>query len=121
MDEKIKKILHFLEKKNFVDAETICSEVYEQYSNNPEYLNIYAVILFQLKKYNDAINKWKKAILLNNNFFNAYENLGSAYLELKKYHDAILNFNQAIKINPKSFKVFRKTKGSYVPEPFCIP
>ena len=29
MDEKIKKILHFLEKKKFVDAETICSEVYE--------------------------------------------------------------------------------------------
>ena len=106
MDEQIKKILHFLEKKNFVDAETICSEVYEQYSNNPEYLNIYAVILFELKKYNDAINKWKKAIFLNSNFFNAYENLGSAYLELKKYRDAISNYNQAIKINSKSFKVF---------------
>ncbi len=111
MDEKIKKILNFLEKKNFVDAEIICSEVYEQYANNPEYLNIYAVILFQLKKYNDAINKWKKAIFLNSNFFNAYENLGGAYLELRKYSDAISNYNQAIRINSKSFKVFN-SKGN---------
>ncbi|MFL2879204.1 MAG: tetratricopeptide repeat protein [Candidatus Pelagibacter sp.] len=63
MDPKINTILRFIKEKKLKDAEEKCVEILHKYHNNPEFLNIFAIILFQLKKYNDAINKWKKAIL----------------------------------------------------------
>ena len=65
MDPKINTILRFIKEKKFKDAEEKCIEILHKYHNNPEFLNIFAIILFQLKKYDDAISKWKKSILLS--------------------------------------------------------
>ena len=91
-------------KKNFSnEAKSKCLEIENSYKNNPEFQNIFAVILFELKDYNHSIEKWKKAIDLNSNYFQAYENLANALLNLKKYVDALEYFNKAIKIKSKSF------------------
>ena len=83
-----------------------CIEIQNLYENNPEFLNIFAVILFELKEYNHSIEKWKKAIGLNSNYFRAYENLANAFLNLKKYHDALEYFNKAIEVNPEAFQIY---------------
>ena len=106
MDKKITNIINLLKKRNFSEAKLKCIEVQNLYNNNPEFLNIFAVILFELKEYNYSIEKWKKAIDLNSNYFRAYENLANAFLNLKKYNDALEYFNKAIKINPEAFHVY---------------
>ena len=106
MNIKITNIINLFKKKNFVEAKLKCIEIQNVYKNNPEFLNIFAVILFELKEYNHSIEKWKKAINLNSNYFQASENLANAFLKLKKYHDALEYFNKAIKINPKAFQVY---------------
>ncbi len=106
MNIKITNIINLFKKKNFVEAKSKCIEIQNLYKNNPEFLNIFAVILFELKEYNHSIEKWKKAINLNSNYFQASENLANAFLKLKKYHDALEYFNKAININPKAFQVY---------------
>ena len=106
MNIKITNIINLFKKKNFVEAKSKCIEIQNLYKNNPEFLNIFAVILFELKEYNHSIEKWKEAINLNSNYFQASENLANAFLKLKKYHDALEYFNKAININPKAFQVY---------------
>ena len=106
MDTKIANILSLLQKRNFSEAKLKCIEVENLYINNPEFQNIFAVILFELKEFNHSIEKWKKAIDLNSNYFQAYNNLANAFLNLKKYDEALENFNRAIKINQNDFQVY---------------
>ncbi len=106
MDTKIANILSLLQKKNFSEAKLKCLEVENSYINNPEFQNIFAVILFELKEYSNSIVKWKKAIDLNSNYFQAYNNLANAFLSLKKYEEALENFYKAIKLNPKDFQAY---------------
>ncbi len=106
MNIKITNIINLFKKKNFVEAKLKCIEIQNLYKNNSEFLNIFAAILFELKEYNHSIEKWKKAINLNSNYFQASENLANAFLKLKKYHDALEYFNKAININPKAFQVY---------------
>ena len=106
MNTKIANILSLLKSRNFSEAKYKCLEIEKTYNNNPEFQNIFAVILYELKDYNQSIEKWKKAIDLNSNYFQAYDNLANALLNLKKYADALEYFNKAVKINPKAFKVY---------------
>ena len=106
MDIKIANIINLFQKRNFNEAKLKCIEIQNAYENNPEFLNIFAVILFELKEYNYSIEKWKKAIGLNSNYFRAYENLANAFLNLKKYHDALEYFNKAIEVNPEAFQIY---------------
>ena len=53
-----------------------------------EFFNIFAIILFQLKEYQEAINGWQKAVSINKKYFHAYNNLANALLSLNNYEDA---------------------------------
>ena len=65
MKNEIEEILNLLKKKNLIEAEKKCKKLLEIADKNFEFLNLYAVILFQLKKYDDSILKWQKAIEIN--------------------------------------------------------
>ena len=71
---------------------------------NHDMHNIYAVILFQLKKYDDAIFEWEKAISLKPNYHFGYNNLGNAFLLKNDLNQALKNYNKAIEINPKYYE-----------------
>ncbi len=50
-----------------------------------------------LKKYNESIQFFDKAIAINPNYFSAYQNKGNA---LKKFEEAIKCYNKIIEIKP---------------------
>ena len=106
MNSEIGIIFNLIKKGNFFDAKTKCLEIINENNNNSEFFNIFAIILFQLKEYEESISKWKKAIELNPKYFFAYNNLGNAFLKLKKYDQALINFNKAIEIKPDYFEAF---------------
>ena len=58
MDTKIANIISLLRSRNFSEAKSKCSEIENSYINNPEFQNIFAVILFELKDYSKSIEKW---------------------------------------------------------------
>ena len=106
MNSEIGIILNLIKKGNFFDAKNKCLEIINENNNNSEFFNIFAIILFQLKEYEESISKWKKAIELNPKYFFAYNNLGNAFLKLKKNDQALINFNKAIEIKPDYFEAF---------------
>jgi len=63
-----------------------------------------ARILFEQKKYDEAIVEYKAAITDNPRFDNAYVECADAYLLMKDLENAGLCLRSAIKINPKNAK-----------------
>jgi tetratricopeptide (TPR) repeat protein len=53
-----------------------------------------------LKKYNESIQFFDKAIAINPNYFSAYQNKGNALRNLKKFEEAIKCYNKIIEIKP---------------------
>ena len=60
MDPKISKILDLVKAKQLNLAEKECLKLIEENKKNYEFYNIYAIVCFQLEKYNYAIKNWQK-------------------------------------------------------------
>lgn len=52
-------------------------------------------------RYHEAIEVFKKAIQIDQDHAESYNNLGCAYVELLRYKEAIKVCKQAVNINPK--------------------
>ncbi len=65
------------------------------------------------QKYEDAIDLYTKAIQLDNNFYQAYNNRGVAYYELSEYPKAIDDYNMALEINPNFAEVYNNRGNAY--------
>ena len=98
MDTKINLISELLQKKKFKEAKKRCEEIFEENIQNFVFLNIFAIILFQLKEFEDAQRKWKQSIKINPKYFDAYNNLINGLLNLGKYDDALVYISNAIEI-----------------------
>ena len=97
MSKELSSVLELLKNKKLVQAEKECSQLIQKVEPNHDMHNIYAVILFQLKKYVDAIFEWEKAISLKPNYHFGYNNLGNAFLLKNDLNQALKNYNKAIK------------------------
>ncbi|MCT8137713.1 tetratricopeptide repeat protein [Anaerobacillus sp. CMMVII] len=53
---------------------------------------------------NQAVNEFKYVIDIDENYFDAYYNLGFVYLDEKKYYEALSMFNKTVQIAPADFK-----------------
>ena len=104
MSKELSSVLELLKNKKLVQAEKECSQLIQKVEPNHDMHNIYAVILFQLKKYDDAIFEWEKAISLKPNYHFGYNNLGNAFLLKNDLNQALKNYNKAIEINPKYYE-----------------
>ena len=51
-----------LRNRNFSEAKSKCLEIENSYINNPEFQNIFAVILFELKDLEGAKKNWLTSI-----------------------------------------------------------
>ena len=114
MKNEIEEILKLLKKKNLIEAEKKCEKLLEIADKNFEFLNLYAVILFQLKKYDDSILKWQKAIKINPQYHFGYNNLGNVFFIKKDYENALKNYNEAININLNYHEAFHNKGNVYL-------
>ena len=55
---------------------------------------------FNLGQYNQAINFYKKAIEIDDTFYQAYYELGTTYNKLENYEEALKFYNITIKLKP---------------------
>ncbi len=113
MNKELTEILELLKEKKLIIAEKKCLNLISKINNNFEIFNIYAVILFQLNKYDEAIVQWKKAIECNPKYYFGYNNLGNAYTVLNKLDIALDNYNKAIDLNNNYFEAFYNRGNVY--------
>ena len=102
-DEKINKDLNdvqrlFSEKKIDLSISKI-NKIIKKNKNNYLPYNYRGIILLELKNYRDAISDFKKTLLLNPSFTDAYCNLGIGYKSIGNYEKAIENYKLAYKLN----------------------
>mgnify|MGYP001316566847 CR=1 FL=1 len=113
MNKDLKKLFDFYKKKDFLKAEKQCKNILKKIKPNFEIYNIYAVILYELKKFDDAIINWKKAIELNTDYFFGYNNLGNVYLKKNEIDKAITNYDKAISIKSDYFEAYHNRGNAY--------
>jgi len=61
----------------------------------------------KLKDYYSAIEDYSKALELNPNYTDAFNNRGNAKFKLKDYYSAISDYSKAIELEPNYSKVYR--------------
>ena len=90
--------LSYVNLQNYSEADKYFDKLlYVQ--EKPEIFFIQANIHKQLKKYDTAITYFEKAIKLNPNFSEAYNNLGNVKKRIGKIDEAISCFKKAIQLN----------------------
>ena len=83
MSKELSELLSLFKKQKYSIAEKKCLNLIKKIKPNYEIFNIYAVILFELNKYDEAIKYWKKATELNPQYHFGYNNLGNVFLKKK--------------------------------------
>jgi tetratricopeptide (TPR) repeat protein len=89
-------------KKNFNDVIQAAEYCLRYSPANDDSLvhTIWGNALLDLRRPTEAIEQYKKAIAINHQFANAYNNWGNALLDLKKPKEAIEQFKNAVDIDP---------------------
>jgi protein O-GlcNAc transferase len=111
MSKELKDLLSLFKEKKYSLAEKKCSKLIKKIKPNYEIFNIYAVILFELNKYDEAIKYWKKATELNPQYHFGYNNLGNVFHKKSEFKEALNYYNEAIKIKPDYYEAYYN-KGS---------
>ena len=112
IEKNLKKpLLEHLRRYFNIRTETIYNDIQGFVRNQHNYAT--AEIEFyrgykssQEKSFEKAIEYYSKAIELNPQFFQAYNNRGNAYRALKQYQDAINDYDEAIELNPQSANAY---------------
>lgn len=76
-------------------------------SNNSAELYKQANTLYELQRYNDALNTYQKAVEIRGDYGDAWYGKGKALHELKRYQDALLAYDKAIQIYPNNKDAWR--------------
>ena len=101
MELEFKKAVDLYENNKLNDAKKICSKIYKKNPNHFDNLRLLNFIHFKNKDFSTALDFINKAIKINPNFAEAYNEQGNALNELKKLEEAIKSYNNAININPE--------------------
>jgi glycosyltransferase involved in cell wall biosynthesis len=92
------------EEKSFSKGETyynLGKRKLDEMGRNVDALRELAIQAAELKKFDEAVELWKKIIILQRDNASAYLNLGHAYVELGKYEDALLASKRAMELDPR--------------------
>jgi tetratricopeptide (TPR) repeat protein len=73
-----------------------------------------ARVLFEQKKYDEAIIEYEAAILNNPHFDDAYTECADVFMLINDYENAVSNLHSAIKINPKNAKAHNNLGCCYL-------
>ena len=68
---------------------------------------------FSLKEFDEAIENFNQALLLDSGYAEAYNNKGLVYLETNEYDNAINDFTKAIELNPTFLGAYNNRGNAY--------
>jgi tetratricopeptide (TPR) repeat protein len=74
--------------------------------NDPEKLHARGQIFSALKKPQEAIADYKKAIILNSRVYQYHYNLGNVHFDFRQFQEAFDAYSRAIEINPNDSDIY---------------
>lgn len=112
--EIINNLIGIYNSKNFSKLIKTISILEEKYPNSIYLLNILGGVHSELKNFENAISCYQKIIKLNDNFYDAYYNLGITYNKINKIDKAIENYKKCIEFNPQKFEAYNNLGNIYL-------
>ena len=99
-------VLNYLRKYHGITTHTIYNDLFGYIQNQEKHQTAYTEFYIGLTsykkgKYEEAIKHYDRAIDLNPQSANAYNNRGNAKRALGRHRDAIADYDQAIDLNPQ--------------------
>jgi len=82
--------------------------------NNCEYYGCRGSCHAEFKKYENAIEDYRKAILINPEYARAWQELAITYGKLNRYNDAIDVLHEALRINPEHYGLWYNLVIAYI-------
>ncbi|GLI53398.1 tetratricopeptide repeat protein [Thermodesulfovibrio yellowstonii] len=101
-EEKLEEANLLLRYREFGEACKIYDELLNENYQSPELYNNYGLALFYLDKFDEALEKFQKAIEVDTAFALAYANTGLVYLNKGEYEKAEQFFLQALERDPEN-------------------
>jgi len=101
----------YYEQGMLVEAEARCKIAREYSPKYAEPVNLLGLIEYSRGRQELAVNYFKEAISLKNDFAEAYNNLGGIFMDRREYDLACDQFKQAIEIDP-GYLVGRRNYGT---------
>ncbi len=114
MSNPLSKLLDLYKSRNFIQAEKEYLHITKKLKPNHELLNLYGVILFELKKYDKAILQLKKSIEINPNYYQGYNSLGNIFFKKNDFKEALEAYEKAIKLKFDYFETYHNTGNVYL-------
>ena len=99
MQIKLDKAVNYYNSGKIIEAKKICLEIHKKNSKEFHNLRLLNLIYFKEKNFSEALNFINKAIEINQNFPETYNEKGNALIELKRFNEAIESYDKAIKIS----------------------
>lgn len=98
-------------------AENLIKQVLEKNPNESHFVDTYGYILFQQKKYEEALKEFEKALALNANDKHIIEHVGDAQFKVGKINEAVTNWKKAKELGASNLKLNDKITNKQFYEP----
>lgn len=82
--------------------------------NDPEKIHVRAQIHSAIRKYDEAISDYKRAIFLRGDVYQYHYNLANVYFDLRQFEKAIEYYSSAININPNDADIYSNRGTCYM-------
>ena len=113
IENQISNLIKIINNGNLVHALKLAEKLSKVYKNIPIIFNLYGIIQYKLNNFEESVENFNKAIQLNPNFFEAYNNLGNSLMEFGKFKDAINKYESAIKLKPEYASAYNNLGGAW--------
>ena len=91
MNNLFKNAINFYENKEYDKAKKVCEDILDIQPDDLNATNLLAILNFHNKDFVQSIKFFEKAIEINPNISETYNNLGNVYYEFKQFNIAIEN------------------------------
>ena len=113
LDKSLDYAIELHKKGKIEEALSLYLKLYVDQNENTKLLFYIGNAYLQTKKFDLAIDYYKKTISSDQNHFNAYNNLGGTLLTLGRYKEAIEIFKKTIKIKPDFSDAYSNLASCY--------
>ena len=117
--DALKKQMEDLKKQYANSNDSQKAQIKNSIAKNGEYFNALLELeqgnnFYFRKDYKNAISAYSRALQINPNFAEAYNNRGNAYVQLKNYQQAMQDLQNAVRLNNADARIHNNLGGVYL-------